>query len=43
MILGMRYSPVSGSLASSISMTPRLFMLEFQDMLAMYMKSTSTG
>ena len=40
---GILYSPVAGSLSVSISMTPLVFMVEFHDMLAMYMNSVSIG
>jgi hypothetical protein len=36
----MTYAPVS-SVSVSISITPRVFIEEFHDMLAMYMKSVS--
>ena len=40
---GMRYSPLAGSLAVSISSVPPTFMAEFQAMLAMYRNSVSIG
>ena len=40
---GILYSPVDASLSVSISMTPLVFMVEFHDMLAMYMNSVSIG
>jgi hypothetical protein len=43
MIRGMRYSPVAGSRAVSISIVPETFMAEFQAMLAMYRNSVSIG
>ena len=42
MMCGIAYSPVSGSLAESISIVPEVFIAEFQPMFAMNMNSVST-
>src|SRR5918996_723640 len=43
MMRGIRYSPLEGSLAVSISIVPAVFMAEFQAMFAMYMNRVSIG